>query len=195
MSFTSILSDLKTRVESNIQEALKPIDGIANAGIPDPETELLRRKVKELLEGQQLAQKLASTEDKLREKIRSLDRLQPDKIQSDLNLKEKEISDLQLRLASLSADFTTYRGSHEGELANLRLEISEKDLLMNRLREEMKNMNISQETDNFQDSDWKRRYETALQAIGELEEKLEETEEEISVLRAELKRNFSWPYV
>ena len=156
--FKSILTDLKTRVESNIQEALRPIDNIGSQCIPDSETEFLKNRVKDLLEEvQQLAHKLALTEQKLRDTS-----LQPDH-------KNPEIYE----------EFLSYRVSSEKEISDLRQTLAARDQQISDSR-------------NFHVSDWQLRYEAALQAVGELEEKLDESHDEISVLRQQLRHKFSF---
>lgn len=190
-----MLSDFKTRVESNLQEALRPIDGIASQPVSDTEGENMRRKIKDLYEeGQQLALKLSQTEAKLKQKSRLLDSMEPDPLYSEISAKDAEISDLQMRGVKLSQEFTNFRFEKDREISELRCALAQRDADIANLTEKLKITEAS-ETRNFQPIDWQLRYEGALQAIGELEEKLEETQEEISVLRDELKRKFISRYI
>lgn len=152
MSFKSILTDLKTRVESNIQEALKPIDNLVTPVAQEAPTDYLRNEIESLTE-------------------------ERDSLVKSLALSEE-------RFTQLRHEYDTYKTTATEQLASLTINIKVKDEEIARLR--------LPPCEPLPTSELQRRYESALQAIGELEEKLEEAEEEVAGLRHELKRKFSY---
>jgi hypothetical protein len=117
-------------------------------------------------------------------------------VDTELESLKRTVKDLSEQNQNLVKKLAAENLKHTEEVLDIRknsqTSIAQKDAEIRRLQGRLAENDPCRAavalTDAPETSDWQRRYEAALQAIGELEERLEETQEENSMLRDELRK-------